>query len=155
MLLAARGRNQEETLRLTAAGKAYRPLRGDGSGTPRLEVFHQAELLVVGPGVTEWDMMPILEHVFEGIWPGVKYRLEQGTYGLCERQWDVSVERDGSWVEVGGWGKFRPEIVRLLGRDTDKHAAIGAAVGLERLACLYFGIDDVRKVEATRLGPES
>jgi phenylalanyl-tRNA synthetase alpha subunit len=136
-----------------AAGKAYRPLRAEESGASRLEVFHQAELLVVGPGVTEWDMMPILEHLLEGLFPGVRYRLEQGTYGLCERQWDVSVDRDGSWMEVGGWGKFRPEIVRHLGGHTEKHAAIGAAVGLERLACLYFGIDDVRKIEATRLSP--
>jgi phenylalanyl-tRNA synthetase alpha subunit len=56
-------------------------------------------------------------------------------------------------MEVGGWGRFRPEIVKHLGGHAEKHAAIGAAFGLERLACLYFGIDDVRKVETTRLSP--
>ncbi|MBN1610849.1 MAG: sigma-70 family RNA polymerase sigma factor [Polyangiaceae bacterium] len=153
MLLAARGRNAERTLRLMAAGKVYRPLPAEGSAVPRLEAFHQAELLVVGPGVTEWDMMPILDHLLEGLFPGARCRLEQGTFGLCEREWALSVDRDGSWVQVGGWGKFRPEIVSHLGCHPEKHAAIGAAVGLERLACLYFGIDDVRKVDTTRLEP--
>lgn len=50
-------------------------------------------------------------------------------------------------MEVGGWGKFRREIVSFLGGDIAKDGAIGAAVGLERLACLHFGIDDVRRLD--------
>jgi phenylalanyl-tRNA synthetase alpha subunit len=49
------------------------------------------------------------------------------------------------------WGVFTDRIVAHLGGDPKKHTAIGVGVGLERLAMLRYGIDDIRKVEAARV----
>jgi phenylalanyl-tRNA synthetase alpha subunit len=46
---------------------------------------------------------------------------------------------------------FADRIVEHLGGDPARHTAIGVGYGLERLAMLRFGIDDIRKVEAARV----
>ena len=55
--------------------------------------------------------------------------------------------RDGVASEVLAWGVFRDEIVSHLGGDAHKHAAVGVGYGLERLAMLRYGIDDIRKID--------
>jgi phenylalanyl-tRNA synthetase alpha subunit len=42
-------------------------------------------------------------------------------------------------------------VLRLLGNDPAIFSAMGVSFGLERLACMHFGIDDVRKVEAAQV----
>jgi phenylalanyl-tRNA synthetase alpha subunit len=46
------------------------------------------------------------------------------------------------------WGVFTDRIVRHLGADPVRHVAVGAGYGLERLAALRYGIDDIRKIDA-------
>jgi phenylalanyl-tRNA synthetase alpha subunit len=52
---------------------------------------------------------------------------------------------------VLAWGVFIDRIVRHLGADPSTHTAIGVGHGLERLAMLRYGIDDIRKVEGARV----
>ena len=59
--------------------------------------------------------------------------------------------RDGRWFEVMAWGVFTDRVVEHLGGDPAVHTAIGVGYGLERLAMLRYGIDDIRKVEAARV----
>lgn len=46
-------------------------------------------------------------------------------------------------MELGGSGVFRPEVTRPLGL---KHPVIAWGLGLERLAMIYFGLDDIRDI---------
>ncbi|MGF1511036.1 MAG: hypothetical protein ACFB9M_16200 [Myxococcota bacterium] len=55
---------------------------------------------------------------------------------------------DGRWLEVGAFGTFRDEIARSLGFDPRRTSLVAAGLGLERLAAIRFGIDDIRKVSA-------
>jgi phenylalanyl-tRNA synthetase alpha chain len=58
---------------------------------------------------------------------------------------------DGDWVPVIGWGLMKGRIVQRIGRDPDSLRAVGVGMGLERIACLKYGIDDLREVESTRI----
>jgi phenylalanyl-tRNA synthetase alpha chain len=64
------------------------------------------------------------------------------------RAWELSVDVDGAWFEVLAWGVFSDKIVRHLGGDPVRHTAVGFGCGLERVAMLRYGIDDIRKVRA-------
>ena len=59
------------------------------------------------------------------------------------------VEDDGQWSEVLAWGVFTDKIVRHVGGDPARHIALGVGYGLERVAMLRHGIDDMRKIDVT------
>jgi len=68
-------------------------------------------------------------------------------YPMCAQAWELEVEDAGAWVEVLAWGTFIDKIVRHLGGDPSRHTAVGVGYGLERLAMLRYGIDDIRKID--------
>ena len=68
-------------------------------------------------------------------------------YAMCRQAWELEVESDGHWSEVLAWGVFTDRIVSHLGGDPSRHTAIGVGYGLERLAMLRYGIDDIRKLD--------
>ena len=80
--------------------------------------------------------------------PGRTVRIVPTTYAMCSQAWELEVEVDGQLHEVMAWGIFTDRIVRHLGADPARHVAVGAGYGLERLAALRYGIDDIRKVES-------
>ena len=67
------------------------------------------------------------------------------------QSWELEVETDGRWHEVLAWGVFTDAIVTHLGGDPARHTAMGVGCGLERLAMLRYGVDDIRKIEASRV----
>jgi RNA polymerase sigma-70 factor, ECF subfamily len=150
MLLAAAGRPAD--IKLMGAGKVY---RNDPVDRTHLQVFHQAEILHVGDDVEEWDLMPRITRWVDGLLDGSRLRVEQVAYPMiCDRAWEVSVNWAGEWSDILGWGMLRPGVVRALGHDPDRVRAVGVGLGLERIACMKFGIDDVRKVEVARIDRE-
>ena len=66
---------------------------------------------------------------------------------MCTQAWELEVDDDDRWSEVLAWGVYTDRIVRHLGGDPARHLAVGVGYGLERLAMLHFGIDDIRKVD--------
>jgi RNA polymerase sigma factor (sigma-70 family) len=137
-------------LRLFAAGKAYRRGRLDAM---HLEAFHQAEVLYVDDRgrLDPWRVTgQVLESV-ESVLPGRTVRIMPTSYEMCRQAWELDVEVDGRWFEVLAWGVFSDEIVRHLGADPASHVGLGVGYGLERLAMLRYGIDDIRKVETARV----
>jgi phenylalanyl-tRNA synthetase alpha subunit len=79
--------------------------------------------------------------------PGRAVKIVPTRYSMCSQAWDLEVEDAGRWFEVLAWGIFTDKIVRHLGGNPDLHIAIGVGYGLERLAMLRYGIDDIRKID--------
>jgi RNA polymerase sigma-70 factor (ECF subfamily) len=137
-------------LRLFASGKAYRRGRLDAT---HAEAFHQAEVLSVDDR-TRLDPWRVTGQVLESIeanLPGRSVRITPTRYAMCSRAWELEVDDDGHWFEVMAWGVFTDAIVRHLGADPAVHTAIGVGYGLDRLAMLRYGIDDIRKIESARV----
>ena len=136
--------------KLAAAGPVYR------NGTPgptRDQAFHQLELLAVDArsAVDPWAVMGHTLHVVDDLLPGRTVTVEPATYPSCERAWEVAVDVDGRPVCVLAWGAYTAHVVRHLGGDPDRHAAVGVGYGLERMAAVHFGYDDIRKLPAARV----
>ena len=89
-------------------------------------------------------------HVLQSVdllFPGRAVKVVPTQYKMCTQAWELEVEDEGRWFEVLAWGIFTDKIVKHLGGDPAVHTAVGVGYGLERLAMLRYGIDDIRKIE--------
>lgn len=133
---------------LIAAGKVYRNELENGRA---LETFHQAEVVLIGDR-DEWKMMGPVTCFLDKLLPEARIRVEQMDFEMyTDRGWVVSALWGGVWEPVLAFARFRDEIVRAIGRNPQKVSAVGVGMGLERIACLKYGIDDIRKVEASQV----
>ncbi len=140
-------RYQGEPMNLWIDGKVYRQGRLDAR---HLEAFHQAEIFWLGNrgDVDGWRMTTMMLQSVDAVLPGATVRIVPTKYAMCSQAWELEVEVDGQLHEVSAWGVFTDRIVRHLGADPAKHVAVGAGYGLERLAALRYGIDDIRKIDS-------
>jgi len=133
-------------LRLWASGKAYRAGKVDAT---HLEVFHQAEVLWLDDRarLDAWQMTGRVLQSVDRLFPGRICKIVPTQYQMCSQSWEIEIDDDGRWFEVLAWGVFSDRIVRHLGGDPSRHIAVGVGYGLERLAMLRYGIDDIRRIE--------
>jgi len=134
-------------LSLWAEGKAYRRCSSDAT---HLEAFHQAEVFWLGDRehLDPWRITGQVLQSVDLLLPGCTVRIVPTRYPMCTQAWELAAELDGRSLEVIAWGVFTDRIVRHVGADPARYAAVGVGYGLDRLASLRYGIDDIRKVEA-------
>jgi RNA polymerase sigma-70 factor (ECF subfamily) len=138
-------------LRIWASGKAYRMCQVDAT---HLEAFHQAEVLWLDDraALSPWTATARVLESVNRVLPGRTVKIVPSAFRMCTQAWDLEIENDaGDFVEVMAWGVYTDAIVQHLGGDPARHTAIGVGYGLERLAMLAYGIDDIRRVEVARV----
>jgi RNA polymerase sigma factor (sigma-70 family) len=137
-----------EPLRILTAGKAYR--RGPVDAK-HLEAFHQAEAFCLDEHrrLDQWRLTSTVLQSVDQLLPGRAMKIVPTRYPMCKQAWELDIEDDGQWLEVLAWGVFTDEIVAHVGGDPARHTAIGVGYGLERLAMVRYGIDDIRKIDVT------
>jgi RNA polymerase sigma-70 factor, ECF subfamily len=140
-------RYEGQPMNLWIEGKVYRSGRLDAQ---HLDAFHQAEVFWLGDrkDVDAWRMTTLVLQSVDAVLPGSTVRIVPTKYAMCSQAWELEVERDGQLHEVMAWGVFTDRIVRHLGGDPARHVAVGAGCGLDRLAALRYGIDDIRKIDS-------
>ena len=133
-------------MRLWAAGKAYRRCQTDAS---HLEAFHQADAFWFDEQarLDHWRMTTRVLQSVERVLPGRAVKIAPTRNSMCKQAWELEVDDDGRWVEVLAWGVFTDDIVKHVGGDPASHTAIGVGFGLERLAMIRYGVDDIRKID--------
>jgi len=137
-------------LRLWAAGKTYRLCETDAT---HLEAFHQAEVLCADERekLDPWEVTGRILKCVDGLFPERQVKIVPTHFPMCTQAWELEIESDGRWYEALAWGVFTDTIVRHIGGDPSVHRAIGVGHGLERLAMLRYGIDDIRKIDGARV----
>lgn len=121
-------------------GKVFRP---DAIDATHILEFHQLDGLIIEDNFTFKELLGVLEEIFKGI--GIeKIKFKPAYFPFTE----PSVEAYGligklGWVELCGAGMLRPEILEAV---HIKERAGAWGMGIERLAMLYTGVDDVRKL---------
>jgi phenylalanyl-tRNA synthetase alpha subunit len=139
-------RYEGEPLRVWTTGKAYRACQVDST---HLEAFHQAEVFWLDDRarLDAWLMTGRVLRSTDAVLPGRPVKIVPTTYPMCVQAWDLEVEDDGHWFELMAFGVFTDAIVRHVGGDPERHIAVGVGYGLERLAMMRYGIDDIRRIE--------
>jgi phenylalanyl-tRNA synthetase alpha chain len=128
-------------------GKVF---RNEKVSYKHLVEFHQVEGVATAPNASLRELMGLQKEFYSkmGI-KRIKFWPTFFPYTEPSLQSMVYNERLKKWVELFGMGIFRPEVTTPLGIKTPVLAWGG---GLERIAMLRFGLDDVRELYGNKLG---
>jgi len=135
--------HQAPPLRIISLGKVYR-CDSDPTHSP---MFHQLEGLVVSENATLVDLKTLLDQFFTAFFgEGVQVRFRPSYFPFTEPSCEVDIKMPGgdSWLEVMGCGMVHPEVFRQVGIDTQRYRGYAFGVGIDRLAMLRYGIQDLR-----------
>jgi len=144
---------QPPPIRIIAPGRVYRS-DSDATHTP---MFHQIEGLVIDRGITmghlKWTLETFLKAFFER--DDIVLRMRPSYFPFTEPSAEVdvgwSMEKGrrvvgGSegWMEVLGSGMVHPRVIANCGLDPDEWQGFAFGTGVDRLAMLKYGMDDLR-----------
>jgi RNA polymerase sigma factor (sigma-70 family) len=133
--------------RIITAGRVW---RDDEEDEKHLKMFHQLDLLIMGPRVREGDIVALGTDLMERLLPGKTIRWDLSNFGLVKRCWVISVERSGKYEEVAAGGEFRSDLIQGCGVDSSRFSAVGLGLGLERLSMIRYGIEGIRAVQSAK-----
>ncbi|MDP7555099.1 MAG: phenylalanine--tRNA ligase subunit alpha, partial [Nitrospinota bacterium] len=140
-------------IRIIAPGRVYR-CDSDISHTP---MFHQVEGLFVDEGVSFAHLKGILKiFVHEVFGRDTALRFRPSFFPFTEPSAEVDVQcvickgkgcrlcSNSGWLEILGAGMVDPEVFKSVNYDSEKWTGFAFGMGIERIAMLKYGIDDIR-----------
>lgn len=141
----------EPPIRIIAPGRVY---RNEATDMTHEAQFYQLEGLVVGPDITLAHLKgTIARFVTEFFRGDVEVRLRPSFFGFTEPSVEVDMRLSGGsvpeklrdrWVEVLGAGMVHPKVLSNCGIDPKRNQGFAFGAGIERLAMLKWGIDELR-----------
>jgi len=144
---------EEPPLRMIMPGRVYR-CDSDVTHTP---MFHQVEGLVVDEDVSFAHLRSVLHHFVEQFFErrlGIRFR--PSYFPFTEPSAEVDIEcvfcgaqgcrvcKSTGWLEIAGCGMVHPNVLRNVGIDPERHTGYAFGMGIERLAMLRYGVNDIR-----------
>lgn len=128
--------------RFIAPGRVYRCDDIDATHSP---MFHQVEGLLVDEHVSFAQLKGLLQdflrHFFED---DVKIRFRPSYFPFTEPSAEVDIMGANGWLEILGCGMVHPNVLENVGIDSERYSGFAFGMGVERLAMLKYGIDDLR-----------
>lgn len=140
-------------VKIIAPGKVYR-CDSDISHTP---MFHQIEGLLVDENISFGNLKAVITnflHLFFGVDTNVRFR--PSFFPFTEPSAEVDIEcsmcsgagcrvcKDTGWLEIMGCGMVDPEVFKSVNYDPDIYTGFAFGMGIERIAMLKYGINDIR-----------
>ena len=145
---------QKPPLRMITIGKCYRSDASDQTHTP---MFHQIEGLMVDEAINFGDLKGILKIYFSRLFEReVSIRFNPSYFPFTEPSVEVSfschvcggtgcsVCKKTGWIEIGGAGMVDPNVFKSIGYDSEKWTGFAFGWGIERMAMIKYGINDIR-----------
>lgn len=145
---------REPPIRVICPGRVYRKDDVDATHSP---MFHQVEGLVIDEGISFADLkgtvVEFVRHFFE---QDLDVRFRPSYFPFTEPSAEVDAEcthcrgqgcsvcGGTGWLEVMGCGMVHPNVLSMSGIDPERYSGFAFGFGGDRLATLYFGIDDMR-----------
>jgi phenylalanyl-tRNA synthetase alpha chain len=144
---------EKPPLRMIMPGRVYR-CDSDVTHTP---MFHQVEGLVVGEGVSFAHLRSVLHHFVERFFErrlGIRFR--PSYFPFTEPSAEVDIEcvfcggagcrvcKSTGWLEIAGCGMVHPNVLGNVGIDPERWTGYAFGMGIERLAMLRYGVNDIR-----------
>jgi phenylalanyl-tRNA synthetase alpha chain len=118
-----------------------RIFRREAIDPAHLPEFHQIEGVVMERGADFRELMGLFKEFYSMM--GFEVRFRPSYFPYTEPSLEVQIQREGEWIELGGSGMFRPEV---LGPFGIKEPVLAWGLGLERLGMVLYGIDDIREL---------
>lgn len=112
-------------------------------------LFHQVEGLYVDKKVSLAELKDTLIMFVEMIYgEEVRYRIRPSFFPFTEPSLEMDIwwgdEATGKWLEILGAGMVHPNVLQAVGIDPEEYSGFAFGMGVERIAMLKYGIDDIR-----------
>jgi phenylalanyl-tRNA synthetase alpha chain len=146
--------NRKPPVRIVAPGRVFRNDKPDATHSP---MFTQVEGLYVDKGVTFADLKgTILEFYRHMFGKDVNTRFRPHFFPFTEPSAEVDVScpfcsggpcrvcKGTGWIEMGGSGMVDPNVLKVVEIDPEEYTGWAFGLGIERLAMLLYGVDDIR-----------
>lgn len=141
--------SRQPPIRIVCPGRVYR-CDSDQTHSP---MFHQVEGLLIDEGISFADLkgtiVTFLREFFEA---DLEVRFRPSFFPFTEPSAEVDIRRvvmkngeeKADWLEVLGCGMVHPNVLRMSGIDPEKYQGFAFGMGVERLAMLRYGVNDLR-----------
>ena len=141
-------------IRAVHTGKVYRRDPFDATHSP---MFYQVDVLVVDRGITMGHLKGNLEVFLKRIFHAdIRMRFRPGYFPFVEPGAEVDIScifcggagcricKQSGWIEILGAGMVHPKVLRMSGVDDSVYSGFAWGMGIDRVAILKFGVDDIR-----------
>jgi phenylalanyl-tRNA synthetase alpha chain len=145
--------NQQPPIRVICPGRVYR-CDSDLTHTP---MFHQIEGLVIDKNISFADLKGTVDQFLKSFFEAdVPVRFRPSYFPFTEPSAEVDIQctqchgkgcrvcKNTGWLEVMGCGMVHPTVFEASGVDTDTYTGFAFGMGVERLAMLRYGVNDLR-----------
>ena len=129
-------------LAITSAGKVFRK---DDDST-HLPMFHQVEGMYIDEHVTFSILKDLIHKIIYSIFgEDVQIRFRPSYFPFTEPSAEVDILSDsGNWLEILGCGIVNPVVLGNCNIDSNKYSGLAFGLGVERIAMLKYGVNDIR-----------
>jgi phenylalanyl-tRNA synthetase alpha chain len=135
-------RSHQPPMRVLAPGRVYRS-DSDATHSP---MFHQVEGLWIDEQVSFANLKGVaiefLQRFFERI--DLRVRFRPSFFPFTEPSAEIDMSFGDGWLEIGGCGMVHPSVLRHGNVDPERYRGFAFGMGIDRLAMLRYGVDDLR-----------
>jgi len=126
----------------SSAGKVYRK---DDDAT-HLPMFHQVEGIYVDKNVTFANLKDLIQQILYKLFgDNVEVRFRPSYFPFTEPSAEVDIlSENGKWLEILGCGVVNPIVLQNCNIDPYKYSGLAFGLGVERIAMLKYGVNDIR-----------
>ena len=140
--------------KIVIPGRCFRCDTPDATHSP---TFHQVEMMVIGEDITMADLKGSLDYMAKRLFgPETRTKFRPHHFPFTEPSAEIDVScfkcggkgcnvcKGSGWIEILGCGMTHPHVHRVGNIDTEKYTGFAVGMGVERIAMLKYGIDDIR-----------
>jgi len=141
-------------IRAISTGKVYRRDPFDATHSP---MFYQVDVIVIEEGLTMGHLKGMLEVFLKRLFRSdIQMRLRPGFFPFVEPGAEVDIScifcsgrgcpkcKQSGWIEILGAGMVHPKVLRMSGIDDSRYSGLAWGMGIDRVAILKYGVDDIR-----------
>lgn len=141
-------RMNKPPIKVIAPGRTYR-VDSDATHSP---MFHQVEGLWIAENISFADLKGVYTHFLKAFFEtdDLSVRFRPSFFPFTEPSAEIDMmftsgPQQGRWLEISGSGQVHPQVVRNFGLDPEQYMGFAFGSGLERLAMLRYGVNDLRQ----------
>ena len=129
--------------RVIAPGKCFRHEATDSSHDVQ---FYQMEGLMIGRDISVANFKAVMEKFLSLLFHGkIKMRMRPGYFPFTEPSFEIDLQmKKNQWLEILGAGMVHPNVLKTVGYEPGDWQGFAFGMGIDRLAMLKYGIDDIR-----------
>ena len=129
-------------LKIISPGRVYR-VDSDATHSP---MFHQVEGLWVDEDISFANLKGVVQDFLQRFFEqdDLQVRFRPSFFPFTEPSAEMDMSWKGGWLEIGGCGMVHPNVLQHVNIDSEKYLGFAFGLGVERLAMLRYGVNDLR-----------